>query len=274
MNRRQGQSIGKDCYSQRYAVKIYDKGKQYQLSNDLLRIELKVIKMEQLKNVGIVTLADLLDIEKLKHLGSNLVAMFDEILYYDTSINLKELSRRERAIIMDGRNPAYWDDLKEQSPKTFDYRRNRFREITNKYSKEHQQKKISQLIADKWEKLINVEAETLAKLTAFLNQFPEHKFSQINTSYSGLIPSTLPPQQSASNKRYCKTCKRDITEQKESSLFCSSKYVGEDRSKQCRNQDSNPRNNRATAIDRVKKNPLLFEVEPYFKNRIIHEHYL
>ena len=270
MHRTQGKSIGKDCYNQRYAVKIYDKGKQCQLTNDLLRVEVKVLKMEQLKNAGIETLSDLLDIDKLQQLGLNLRATFDDLLYYDTSINLDELKPRERQILMDWRNPAYWVELKESKPKTYDYQRRRFREITAKYSKDNQQKKISELVTEKWNELLIVDSKTLAKLTAFLQQFPEYKFSLINLSNSKLITPSLTP----SVRRYCKSCKRDITAQVTTSIFCSAKYVGEDRAKQCRNTDSNPRNNRARSIKNIKRYPLLFAIEPYVNNRIIHTHYL
>ena len=270
MNRMKGNSIGKDCYYQRYAVKIYDKGNQYHLSNDLLRVEVKVIKMEQLKSVGIVTLSDLLSFDKLKRLGVNLSTLVDDLLYYDTSINLNELKPRERQILKDWRNPVHSEDLRESNPKIHDYQRRRFREITAKYSKDNQQKKISQLVTDKWNELLNIDSKTLAKLTAFLQQFPEYNFSQINPSYSKLITPTL----TASTKRYCKSCKRDITAQKETSVFCSAKYVGEDRAKQCRNTDSNIRNNRERSIRKIKRFPLLFPIEPFIKHRIIHQHYL
>ena len=55
--------------------------------------------------------SDLRKIETWSYLGDILRKKFSEIIYYDPSINLKELSEKDLQFIKDGRNPFYWSDL-------------------------------------------------------------------------------------------------------------------------------------------------------------------
>jgi hypothetical protein len=66
--------------------------------------------------------------------------------------------------------------------------------------------------------------------------------------------------------RYCRSCGKDITNQHKGSLFCSKKYVGERAAKQCRNSNSNPRNNRRRKIEKIVNRGVLFDIEPYIIN--------
>jgi len=69
-------------------------------------------------------------------------------------------------------------------------------------------------------------------------------------------------------KRYCLSCKKDITNQHKNSLFCSSKYVGEREAKKCRNNNSNPRNNRLRKIDKINSKGVLFDIAPFVIERV------
>ena len=97
--------------------------------------------------------------------------------------------------------------MKEESTKSFDYHRKRFRKITAKHSKDKIQETISGLISQKWNELTKIDTKTLAKLTDFLSQFSEFDFSQINHSSSLLIPpnSTLVSSREIPGHRITKT---------------------------------------------------------------------
>lgn len=70
------------CNLQRYAVKLYDKGKQRGLTCNLLRVEVRVKKMEYFNSTSVQhdTLADLLNVANYGPLGALLVGTFNEIL--------------------------------------------------------------------------------------------------------------------------------------------------------------------------------------------------
>ena len=106
----------KDNYSQveleRYILKIYNKSCQYDMTGNVLRVELKFVKMEDLKPVGIKTFADINSstLEKAKDL---LLKKFDEVVYYDYTIKKKNLSERNLELLKNYANPRYWiEELK------------------------------------------------------------------------------------------------------------------------------------------------------------------
>lgn len=92
---------------QRYILKIYDKSSQYQMSKPTLRVEVKIIKMEELRNLGLKTFADITPImlDKAKEL---VLKRFDEVVNYDNTINKKGLSNAQKRALKDYSNPRYW----------------------------------------------------------------------------------------------------------------------------------------------------------------------
>lgn len=99
---------------QRYLLKIYNKSRQYGMLQNTLRVELKIRKMEEIKQIGIKTFADI-NTSTLNKAKDLLLNRFDEVVYYDNTINKKNLSKRQKEEINSYSNPRYWiDDLKPQ----------------------------------------------------------------------------------------------------------------------------------------------------------------
>jgi hypothetical protein len=109
---------------QRWRFKIYSKSFQYEMEQYVLRIELKIIKMEDIncyfdnrgkinKNyVGIKTFADVKE-STLKKAKELLLKRFNEVVYYDNTINKKKLSGTNLKNIKNYSNQSYWiNDLK------------------------------------------------------------------------------------------------------------------------------------------------------------------
>lgn len=63
----------------------------------------------------------------------------------------------------------------------------------------------------------------------------------------------------------CTTCGRPTGSTRKGSRFCSAKVYGEQSAKQCRNANSNPRNNRLRTLERIEKDPLLFDHSRYIR---------
>ena len=89
--------IGFEATQQQYSLKIYDKGKQYEKIENILRYEVKVSKMQYLKSAGISVLSDLLDVEKLTALGTILNETFAELIICE-DVTTSELSMNENRI--------------------------------------------------------------------------------------------------------------------------------------------------------------------------------
>jgi len=132
---------------QRYRIKVYDKKLQYQdffkIKNELMRFEIKFAKMEDLKNLGIVSLDDLLMFE-LNYFKSLLIEKWDEILFYDKLVFENHKNKFKYS------NPNFWNELNKN---LFKYHKRELNKAIKESSisiKDH----IRNLIEDKYDSLI------------------------------------------------------------------------------------------------------------------------
>jgi len=109
---------GLECNHTQYSIKIYDKGKQHNLKQNLLRVEIKVVRMAYFASQGVKIkfLSDLLKIENLKDLSNILVQTISDVILTDVEL-LKNpaLSEEDRLIIANGSNHKYWRSIKPKS---------------------------------------------------------------------------------------------------------------------------------------------------------------
>lgn len=140
-------------------IKIYNKGLQYSLSKNLLRFEIKVIKMQFLhqKGLNIWSLNDLKNIEFHAKIGELLKLTFEEILFEDPNINLNLLSTKEKLFYVSAINPNSW--LLPEKPIAADYKRiqrnkTKYKNLINEYGSENSYSKlVTQEITKQWNKL-------------------------------------------------------------------------------------------------------------------------
>jgi hypothetical protein len=96
----------------RYLIKLYNKSSQYGMTKHTLRIEVHYNRMEDLKKCGIRTFADI-NTNTLNSAKELLLERFEEIVYFDSTVNKKSLSKFQKRQISYYSNPRYWiDDLK------------------------------------------------------------------------------------------------------------------------------------------------------------------
>lgn len=130
---------------QRYFIKVYNKSNQYQMQDYSLRVELKIVKTEDIKQIGIKTFSDIntVTLNKSKEL---LLKRFNEIVHYDYTIDKKDLTRLQKQQLINYSNPRYWiNDLKAEYR---DRQKKRLLKITcNNSSNLH--KKIAENIIEK-----------------------------------------------------------------------------------------------------------------------------
>ena len=67
---------------QRYRIKIYNKGKQYQMQVNAIRLELSINKMEEIKDISINSFDDI-NTTTLNSLNKVLLKQLDEVSHYD-----------------------------------------------------------------------------------------------------------------------------------------------------------------------------------------------
>lgn len=263
---------GIECERPKFIIKLYDKGFQNDLTSNLLRFEIKVIKMQFLKqkNVKIQTLHDLLNINELNKLKTILADVWNDILFYDYSINETDLNARERLILFNGRNPKYWENMHPDS-KNFkggatddEYKKHRkkyyrdkenYKKCFSVHSSSNIQKNISELIIRKCDELLFINNEIRDKCTDVLNSLKNSKKGQMYI----LDIKDICPIAPVVKKRVCLNCNKDISQKSINAKYCS---------KKCKNDYTNPllnpRNNLINRIAKLNRHTKLFADEEFF----------
>lgn len=265
----------RECKHNRYIIKIYNKGLQFKRKENILRFEVRFIKLEDLKTYNLSTLSDLLQPDKINNLVEVLGDNFNDLLIYDYTIQEKGLNTPERLILSQGQIPTYWETLRETNPDNYFKKRLRFRDLVNRYGEQNIQKMIGNLISQKWNELLRYDPKTLQELTdpakidftgTNLYSIGLHTVNPYMNTEQGKVEDT---PNNDTLERVCLTCGKDISKQKPESKFCSSKFVGEKLAHKCRNRNSNPRNYVIRAIKKEMEFQTLFDTLQYFDNKIV-----
>lgn len=196
---------------QRWIFKLYNKSFHYKMNHHVLRVELKITKMEELKNFGIKTFKDI-NTDKLHKAELLLLKRFDEIMHYDYTIDKTILSKSKIESLNNYSNPRFWIvDLKpihRNRPKT------RLKEITENYS----EKIHNQIRTDIIKKCVIINRLTQT-VTCVINN---HSTIRLNTTQLMLEKGNKNHFKKVdSKKRFCKRTGLDISMQKDKSNLLS-----------------------------------------------------
>lgn len=237
--------LKKFCLSQ-YNLKIYDKSKQYDLPYNVLRYELKVFKMQFFENkkIQLKTFSDLLNSNTYSQLNSTIYSSIQDLYMFDYRINSNLITNlRERLVLTEGSNSEFWTNYRtSKTPKAFQKKVKRFKDLVKRYAPDNLQNYLLVEISNKWSELLNSTPN-----------LPNVEFSKVPIIYPYIVSKNKPQI-----KSYCKTCGRDISDQKPNSVFCSEKRFGPI-AKRCRNRMSNLKRDEK----RKYRGPTLFDVDQY-----------
>lgn len=122
-----GRVIGKVHETTEWDLKVYDKGRQYGITANLLRVEIKVKRMRCLAKWGmqVDTLADLLNPCLWQKLGGELLSRFDETRFINKPVAGMKI---EDAKLMLASEP-YWKWVKENHLSTYKKELTRLKEL-------------------------------------------------------------------------------------------------------------------------------------------------
>lgn len=95
----------------RYSFKIYDKGKQAMLNENLIRIEVKAIRNEYLSSFEINTLQDIKETAKLQILFRDLKERFSSCIIVDDLSGERITKPKDRKDFIKGINPLTWSSF-------------------------------------------------------------------------------------------------------------------------------------------------------------------
>jgi len=147
-----------------YILKIYNKGLQYGLNKNILRIEVKITRMAKLNKFGIKSLSDLIDPIKLQSLKSVLLDVFSDITFWDNTIDKKSLNPSDKELLENGYNPKFWQDLHDKDPNNSSRKLRLYQDLVRKHSKKKYHL-LAQQINSKWDSLILNAEEPIREIT-------------------------------------------------------------------------------------------------------------
>lgn len=195
----------KQVQHSQYIIKIYNKAlhyksKGFKIKDEIMRFEIKYTKMQKLNEKGIFSLQDLINYG-LQNFKDTVLKEWQNVLFYDNTIQIDPLSSRSKKALLQYSNPNYWTGLlANNQTKNFTYHKNKLKKIVSKNSK----------------KIQDLTAETIGKKIDFLNS----KTIQID-------PLTIMSKRIVFNddndtkKHICKVTGFNISMQKENSILLS-----------------------------------------------------
>ena len=231
-----------------YHVKLYNKGLQYNLPRNILRFEVKIIRMAKIAKFEIHTLADLLSKAKLLEVKQILLDAFDDIIFYDKSVDCSTLKPKDIELITNGGNPKFWKAHYEETGSNAIKKVRQYQSLIREHGSLNLNS-IRHLINDKWDDLVNdnnnnirdftelqlklqsgnkqvfttpgeiLSEKKIRKITGLLTMDAKQENEHITNSNNLSIDKDLVSE--SMKRRECIVTGLDISMQKESSRFLS-----------------------------------------------------
>lgn len=160
-NDKQNRKLGFVCERTQYLVKCYDKGMQFNLNYNLMRFELKFIKMQRLKHIGILYLNDLIKPEIYHKLNNLLIQCWNNILFAEPLQNvIQPITKLQNTLINKGDNTKYWNELYNRDKRQLSYQRTVYKDLITKFGAGYH-KDILTKIKTEWQILSNGDLSNL-----------------------------------------------------------------------------------------------------------------
>jgi len=277
----QGMEFSKVGYNH-FLIKIYNKGlQQGPKGTNILRVEVKYLKMQKLFPDGLKW-SDLTKIDTWSYLGNIIRNKFNDIIYYDPSIDLKQVPAEERTVIEKGHNPIFWEN---QTGPHVSRRRKQYQNLIKKHGKMFNN--FSELLEQEIKEVVKSYHYSDAGYKNIISSDFDEVVKSSPLLYSNFSPLT---ENTSSTGTFCMVTGIDISMQKQGSKFLcisglrwlfmtdrerynelkserlSEKWSAENLSVQfreichsIRNEYFNPKNNTQRSFIRIMKDPSLFD---------------
>ena len=221
------------CIHTQYIIKIYDKSLQFDLPNNVLRFEVKVLTMQFLRKKGVKVkyFADLLNLDIYEPLSKILIETFEGILFRDNSIDESLIENKDEKTYLRGINKEEWKPKINSKAewKKIERLKIAYQDVIKKYRTGIDFQSIAAaLIREKCNELCNpppriernLSFENVAYLATFNNELEVKNESQKaeNVAYLDLYYTLNNPSQENSNveqpeglnKCWCSGCGKPI----------------------------------------------------------------
>jgi hypothetical protein len=168
-----------ECKLTYFKIKVYNKGKEFKLPENVLRFEIKVMKMQyfERKRITLKYFSDLLNRDIYEPLGNILTEVFEGILFGDNTLNESKLSDKEVKIFLRGNNPKTWKTPKGETERKRLYRLEKsYKEVLERHSTGvNVQRVVSELIKNKWSELSRIYRPNDLEIVPYLPLLKEEE---------------------------------------------------------------------------------------------------
>jgi hypothetical protein len=195
----------KQVQHSQYIIKIYNKAlhyksKGFKIKTEIMRFEIKYTKMQKLNEKGIFSLQDLINYG-LHNFKNEILNEWQNVLYYDNTIQIDPLTTKLKKAVLEYSNPNYWTGLLANNQnKNFTYHKKQLKKIIEKNSN----------------KVQDLKAEIMSKKIDFLNS----RTIQIDP-LTILSKRIVLNYENEVKKHLCKVTGLNISMQKENSILLS-----------------------------------------------------
>jgi hypothetical protein len=139
-----------------YLIKVYDKAKQYELGQNILRFELKLFTRRELMRLGVNHLNDLKDKVILENLFKFTLKRFDEMTIIDKIQDPIKITCKDDKVLSIYRNPSFWqNELANLHTETRARHKRKFHDLLIKYDLLKTKKTLKKALIDKFRYLMD-----------------------------------------------------------------------------------------------------------------------
>lgn len=142
-----------------YRVKIYNKSKQFKLSKNILRVELKITRKRLLQQLDIYSLEDLLNYNNYLRLFEFFGEKFEGLMIID-EFDADLIPENDYNKLLRYTNPNYWITIKDKkSPKVIYRLKSDFNKLLNKHNLLKIKGKLREELNSKFIELLNFDCQ-------------------------------------------------------------------------------------------------------------------
>lgn len=228
----EGANAGRMIARTEYALKIYNKGKQSGTGKNLLRLEYAFKKSRHAQKFNINTLADLLDVSKLKAVKMALCEFWANVIFYDKGLKLRAMNDKQTKKMLYYLDATNWAKFSRMQRKRATAH---FKELSGLFGTSTTHTEIGELLSKKLDDLTAVKCYDFpnfskgndsqkrgSKMLRFppLDEQGKRNIKQPKNSIK-INTKKMVENGSKNSPRKCCNCGANISTKKPQAKFCS-----------------------------------------------------